>query len=105
VEFVKEGEEPEGVARGRARLFVGDEAVAEGAMRTQPGKFALAGEGLCVGRDSADAVRGDYVAPFAFSGGTITKVTVSVTGEHYVDHDLESQAMLAREWPAARHGR
>ncbi|TYB57025.1 arylsulfatase [Nonomuraea sp. PA05] len=97
VEFAKEGEEPEGVARGRLRLFVGDEVVAEGAMRTQPGKFALAGEGLCVGRDSADPVSGDYSAPYPFTGGTLKKVTVNVSGEHYVDHDLEGRAMLARD--------
>ncbi|MFC7101102.1 hypothetical protein ACFQQB_11850 [Nonomuraea rubra] len=85
------------MARGRLRLFVGDQVVAEGPMRTQPGKFALAGEGLCVGRDSADPVSSDYSAPFPFTGGTINKVTVNVSGEHYVDHDLEGLAMLARD--------
>ncbi|GAA2869791.1 hypothetical protein GCM10020220_068980 [Nonomuraea rubra] len=30
-------------------------------------------------------------------GGTINKVTVNVSGEHYVDHDLEGLAMLARD--------
>lgn len=97
VEFTKEDEEPEGVARGRLRLFIGDQAVADGTMRTQPGKFALAGEGLCVGRDSADPVSSDYTAPFPFTGGTIKKVTVNVSGAHYVDHDLEGMAMLARD--------
>ncbi|MEO3795885.1 hypothetical protein ABGB14_37285 [Nonomuraea sp. B10E15] len=48
-----------------------------------------------MGRDSADPVSSDYSAPFP--GGTIRRVTVNVSGEHYVDHDLEGMAMLARD--------
>ena len=48
---------------------------------TQPGYFCLTGDGICVGRDSASAVTPEYQAPFPFTGGTIDKVVVDVTGE------------------------
>ena len=41
---------------GTTKLYVNDKVVAEGPMRTQVGKFTLSGDGLCVGRDSGDAV-------------------------------------------------
>jgi hypothetical protein len=34
----------------------------------------LCGDGLCVGRDSADAVSREYTAPARLKGGTIAKV-------------------------------
>ena len=37
---------------GTTRLYIDDNAVAEGTMRTQLGYFTLCGDGLCVGRDS-----------------------------------------------------
>src|SRR5262249_40807498 len=96
-EFSKEKEDPPAVANGTLKLYVNDQAVGEGKMRTQPGKFALAGEGLCVGRDSADAVSKEYTTPYTFTGGTIKKVTVNVGGDHYVDLEMEALAMLSRE--------
>ena len=65
----------------------------------QPGKFMLAGEGLCVGRDSGESVTDDYPgdAPWSFTGGTIKRVAVDVSGEPFVDLEREAQAMLARE--------
>ena len=71
--------------------------VAEGELRTQPGKFTLSGEGLVVGRDSADAVSEEYKPPFEFTGGAIKNVTVNVSGEHYVDLELEALAMMKRD--------
>ena len=41
---------------GSTKLYVNDKVVAEGPMRAQVGKFTLGGDGLCVGRDSGDAV-------------------------------------------------
>ena len=58
--FEKDGEDPPGVANGTLSLFHGDVKVGEGRIRTQPGKFSLGGDGLCVGRDSSDPVTEDY---------------------------------------------
>jgi arylsulfatase A-like enzyme len=96
-EFTKTHEEPRGVANGILKLYVNDEVVAEGELRTQPGKFTLSGEGLVVGRDSADAVSKEYRPPFEFTGGAIKNVTVNVSGEHYVDLELEAIAMMKRD--------
>ncbi len=69
--FDKTGEDPPGTARGTLSLFHGDRKVGEGEIRTQPGSFSLAGEGLTVGRDSGEAVTDDYPgeAPWRFTGG------------------------------------
>ncbi|MCC5758137.1 hypothetical protein LH490_27680, partial [Klebsiella pneumoniae] len=45
VEFAKEGEDPPAVANGTVTVTVDDVEVASGQLRTQPGKFSLAGEG------------------------------------------------------------
>jgi arylsulfatase len=97
--FEKEGEDPPGVSIGTLSLFHGDVKVGEARIRTQPGKFSIGGEGLCVGRDSSDPVTGDYPgsAPWALTGGTIDRVVVDVSGEPYVDLEREAVAMLSRE--------
>jgi arylsulfatase len=95
--FTKAHEEPRGVANGILKLYVNDDVVAEGALRTQPGKFTLSGEGLVVGRDSADSVSEEYKPPFEFTGGTIKNVTVNVSGEDYVDLELEAIGMMKRD--------
>ncbi|MGB5431953.1 MAG: arylsulfatase, partial [Acidimicrobiia bacterium] len=58
---------------------------------------ALTGDGLCVGRDSLSAVSPDYESPFAFTGGTIDRVIVDVSGDDYVDHEKQAQAWLLRD--------
>jgi arylsulfatase len=97
--FEKDGEDPPGVATGMLSLFYGDRKVGEGRIKTQPGYFSLAGEGLCVGRDSGEAVTDDYPgpSPHSFTGGTIKRVAVDVSGEPYLDLERQAQAMLARE--------
>ena len=97
--FDKDGEDPPGVATGILSLYHGDKKVGEGRIKTQPGTFSIAGEGLCVGRDSGEPVTGDYPGehPYTFTGGTIRRVAVDVSGEPYVDLEREAQAMLARE--------
>jgi arylsulfatase len=97
--FDKDGEDPPHVSTGILSLYHGDKKVGEGRIRTQPGMFSLAGEGLCVGRDSGEAVTDDYPGeyPHAFTGGTIKRVAVDVSGDPYVDLEREAQAMLARE--------
>src|SRR6202012_1554113 len=73
VSFDKDGEDPPGVSTGILSLYHGDKKGGEGRIKTQPGMFSLAGEGLCVGRDSGESVTGDYPGehPYAFTGGTI----------------------------------
>ena len=73
--------------------------VGESRIKTQPGKFMLSGEGLCVGRDSGEPVTDDYPGPLpvSFTGGTIDRVAVDVSGEPYLDLEREAQAMMARE--------
>jgi arylsulfatase len=97
--FDKGGEDPPGVANGILSLYYGDKKVGEGRIKTQPGKFSIAGEGLCVGRDSGEAVTDDYPggAPWPFTGGTIRQVQVNVSGKPYVDLEREAVAMMARE--------
>ncbi len=97
--FEKEGEDPPGLSVGTLSLFHGDVKVGEGKIKTQPGKFSIAGDGLCVGRDGSDPVTADYPgsAPFAFTGGTINRVAVDVSGEPYVDLEREAVAMMSRE--------
>jgi hypothetical protein len=97
--FDKDGEDPPGVSTGMLSLYHGNTKVGEGRIKTQPGLFSIAGEGLCVGRDSGEAVTSDYPNGSAhhFTGGTIQRVAVDVSGEPYVDLEREAQAMLARE--------
>ncbi len=97
--FEKDGEDPPHVSTGILSLYHGDRKVGEGRIKTQPGMFSLAGEGLAVGRDGGEAVTDDYagVAPHRFTGGTIHRVAVDVSGEPYVDLEREAVAMLARE--------
>ncbi|MCW2951250.1 MAG: sulfatase [Conexibacter sp.] len=97
--FEKQGEDPPGIAVGVLSLFHGDVKVGEGRIRTQPGKFSIGGDGLCVGRDGGDAVTADYpgTAPWPFTGGTIKRVAVDVSGDPYVDLEREAVAMMSRE--------
>jgi arylsulfatase len=97
--FDKQGEDPPGVAAGTLTLYHGDKKVGEGPIKTQPGKFMIAGEGLCIGRDGGAGVTEDYpgTQPWNFTGGTIRRVAVDVSGEPYVDLEREAQAMLMRE--------
>jgi hypothetical protein len=97
--FEKEGEDPPGTAHGTQALYHGDRKVGEGRIKTQPGKFSISGEGLCVGKDSGEAVTDDYPggAPWRFTGGTIRQVQVNVSGKPYVDLEREAVGMMARE--------
>jgi len=97
--FDKDGEDPPGLATGILSLYHDDKKVGEGRIKTQPGPFSIAGEGLCAGRDSGEPVTGDYPGehPYPFTGGTIRRVAVDVSGEPYVDLEREAAAMLSRE--------
>ena len=68
-------------------------------IKTQPGKFGLGGEGLNIGRDGGEPVTDGLPGhvPWAFTGGTINRVIVDVSGEAYVDLEKEAIAMMKRE--------
>jgi hypothetical protein len=87
---------PLGAARPRRRA---PRPAHRARIKTQPGKFAIAGEGLCVGRDSGEPVTDDYPGepPWAFTGGTLHRVAIDVSGEPYLNLEREAAAMLARE--------
>jgi arylsulfatase len=84
---------------GNATLYIDDEEVGSGSLVTQPGSFCLVGDGICVGRDSASPVTPDYAdrGTYEFTGGTIEKVIVDVTGEHYVDYEAQVRAWLMKD--------
>jgi arylsulfatase len=79
------------------RLYVDDKVVAQGPMRTQAGKFTLAGDGLCIGYDSGDAVSHEYRTPGTFKGGTIFAVGITVEKAAYLDLEQEARRALMRE--------
>jgi len=97
MEFAKESTGERGESLGTAKLYVDEDVVAEGPMRTQLAFFTLCGDGLCVGRDSGDAVSKEYAAPGTFKGGTILQVEVSTGDDQYLDLEKEAHALLARE--------
>lgn len=76
-------------ARGTLSLYIDGDVVGSSEIVTQPGLFCAVGDGLCVGRDDASPVTPAYTAPYRFTGGTIDKVVVDVSGDRYVDHEAE----------------
>lgn len=95
VEFLREkaGEYQESI--GMTRLYVNNEVIDEGRMKTQPGKFTLSGDGLCIGYDSGDAVSNEYRTPGRFQGGRILGVAVTVEKSQYLDLERLAAAAFA----------
>jgi arylsulfatase len=79
-------------------LFIDEETVAtrEG-VRAHPGSFGLAGGGVAVGRNGGQAVTSSYKAPYAFTGGTIAKVVVDISGAPYLDVEREVAQAFAKD--------
>ena len=97
MEFIREGAGKHHESTGTTKLYVNDKVVAEGPMRTQPGKFTLSGDGLCIGYDSGDNVSQEYKTPARFTGGTILGVGVSVGKDQYLDLETLAAAAMAVE--------
>jgi arylsulfatase A-like enzyme len=97
VEFIREKAGRYGESHGTTKLYINDKVVAEGPMRAQVGKFTLCGDGLCIGRDSADAVSKEYTPETQgkFTGGTIQYVEVSVEKERYRNLEKEMAAAMS----------
>jgi arylsulfatase len=94
VEFTKESKGDHAESIGNTKLYIDDAVVAQGPMKTQPAKFTLGGDGLCIGFDSGDAVSGLYPTSSSFKGGTIYGVGVTVEGTPYVDLEAEAKRMM-----------
>ncbi|HJZ00808.1 MAG TPA: hypothetical protein VJ305_08805, partial [Streptosporangiaceae bacterium] len=86
-------------AQGTLTLHMRDKAVGEGQIKTQPGKFSIAGEGLNIGKDGAEPVTDDYPgeSPWSFTGGTIQRAAVDVSGEPFVDLAAEARMAFMRD--------
>ena len=65
--------------------------------QTRTGRYALCGEGLCIGYDWGDAVSGEYTPKFPFSDGRIIKVVFDVADDAYSDVERELAAVMARD--------
>ncbi|HMK37914.1 MAG TPA: sulfatase-like hydrolase/transferase, partial [Bacteroidota bacterium] len=97
LDFMRESAGAHGESLGNAKLYIDDQIVAGGPMRTQPGKFTLSGDGLCVGFDSGDAVSEEYKTPGTFKGGTIFGVGVTVEKGQYLDLEGEAKRMMMKQ--------
>jgi arylsulfatase A-like enzyme len=95
MEFTRESSGPHHETLGSTKLWIDDTVTAEGPMKTQPGKFTLSGDGLCIGRDSGDNVSQEYTVPGTFTGGTILGVGVSVDAEQYLNLEKLAHAAFA----------
>jgi arylsulfatase len=86
-------------AEGTLTLHAGDMEIGQGRIKTQPGKFSIAGEGLNIGKDGAEPVTDDYPgqAPWAFTGGMIRQAAVDVSGAPFVDLAAEARMAFLRD--------
>ena len=93
--FEKEATEPT-YATGTLCVYHGDTKVGERKIKTQLGAFAVAGAGLYVGRHGGEPVSDDYPGepPYTFTGGTINRVAVDVSGEPYVDLERHAEMLI-----------
>ena len=93
--FEKEGQEPI-CATGTLSLYHGDKKVGEAKIKTQLGAFAVAGAPLFVGRQAGEPLTDDYPGepPHTFTGGTIRRVAVDVSGEPYVDLERHAEMLM-----------
>jgi len=97
MEFTRESAGKYKESVGTTKLYVDNKVVAQGKMRAQVGKFTLAGDGLCIGRDSGDNVSQEYKAPGTFKGGTILGVGIDVGKKVYLDLEKEAAGAFARD--------
>jgi hypothetical protein len=82
---------------GPLKLYIDEQVVAEGQIKTQGSRYSLCGEGLCIGYDAGDAVSREYNPKFEFTGGRIVKVVFDVADDVYVDVERQFAAALARD--------
>ena len=93
--------------QGTLSLYIRHQKAGEGTILTQPGKFGLGGGGLVVGRSGAEPVTDDYPGqrPWPFTGGTVKRVVIDVSGQAFVDLAKEAAAAFARQLPSVGSSR
>ncbi len=96
MEFTREkaGQHQESI--GTSKLYVNDQVVAQGPMRTQTGKFGLGG-GQRVGYLSGDPISQRYTKQGTFQGGTILGVAITTEKATYADLQQEAQRAFNRD--------
>ncbi|MGB3482387.1 MAG: arylsulfatase [Mycobacterium sp.] len=83
---------------GLVSLYVDDTVVATRPdVRAHPGMFGLAGGGIAVGRNPGQPVSSAFKAPFAFTGGSIAKVVVDISGSPYIDLERDIAVAFAKD--------
>jgi len=97
VEFTKTGSGEYREATGPVKLYIDDQQVGEKDIRTVLGHFSLCGEGLTIGRDSADPVSSLYGYGFDFTGGEIEKVVFDIADDAYLDLEAHLAAAMSRD--------
>ncbi len=98
MEFTKESMGQYHEAHGTTNLYVNDDVVATGSMRTQIGTFTLVRRRpVHRPRLRRRGERASTRSPNRFTGGTIHQVEVNVGDDQYKDLEKEAAAMLARE--------
>src|SRR6476619_1006357 len=83
---------------GDVSLYVDGTVVATtSGVRTHPASFGLSGGGVAVGRNTGQAVSSSYKAPYPFTGGTIAKVVVDISGTPYLDGERELAQAFSKD--------
>ncbi len=83
---------------GDATLFIDGAAVATlPGVKAHPFILGLAGGGISVGRNPGQAVSQLYRPPFDFTGGTIARVVLDVSGVPYVDAEKKLALAFAKD--------
>jgi arylsulfatase len=87
-----------GTSQGLLTLFVDGEPKVARQIQTQPAKFTLSGDGLCVGYDSADPITSEYEDEKGeFMNGRIKYVDISVQGAVFINPKAADRRMMLRE--------
>ena len=83
---------------GDVTLYVDGTAVATvSGVKAHPFIFGIAGGGVSVGRNLGQPVSKAYRAPFEFTGGTIARVVVDVSGTPYLDAERAIAVAFAKD--------
>ena len=83
---------------GTLTLYIDTDVVGSREIRTQPGMFGIGG-GLAVGSNPGSPVTPEYGGNhgFPFTGGSIDRVIIDVSGDEFVDHEAEVLSWLMRD--------